>query len=268
MDRLSNPLLALFTSLAPGAEAAETIERPEWQRFFGDRGVAGTFVLFEPQLGRYQVHDARRARRGFLPHATFKIANALIGLEVGSLNDELEIFHWDGKSKPVGLWERDHDLGSGMAYSVVWMFQEIARRTGRERMREWLDRLEYGNRDVAGGIDLFWLQGGLRISAMQQVAFLHRLAEGRLPATQRAQRLVRESLVVEKTSAYTLYAKTGTSSQTIKDAVWWWVGWVEVKGRPRAYFALNFTPHGANRFHERFEIGRGILTEAGAVPPE
>ena len=33
-----------------------------------------------------------------------------------------------------------------------------------------------------------------------------------------------------------------------------------------AYFALNFTPHGTNRFHERFEIGRGILTEAGVLP--
>jgi beta-lactamase class D len=268
MDRLPNPLRALFNSLAAGADGAETIERPEWRGFFDDKGVAGTFVLFEPQHGRYQVHDARRARQGFLPHATFKVANALIGLEVGSLNDELEVFHWDGKPKPVGLWERDHDLGSGMAYSVVWMFQEIARRTGRERMREWLGRLEYGNRDMSGGIDHFWLQGGLRISAMQQVAFLHRLAEGRLAATQRAQRLVRESLVVEKTSGYTLYAKTGTSSQAIKDPVWWWAGWVERKGRPQAYFAMNFTPHGTNRFHERFEIGRGILADAGVLPAD
>jgi beta-lactamase class D len=265
LDRLSNPLVALFNSLA--AEAPVTIEEPGWRRHFEARGVEGTFVLFEPQHGRYRVHDEKRARRGFLPHSTFKIANALVGLEVGSLNDELEVFRWDGRPKPVGLWERDHDLASGMAYSVVWMFQEIARRTGRARMREWLERLEYGNCNVSGGIDLFWLQGALRISAMQQVAFLHRLAEGRLSATQRAQRLVRDALVVEKTAEYTLYAKTGTSSQAITDAVWWWVGWVEVKGRPRAYFALNFTPHGANRFHERFEIGRGILTDAGVLPP-
>ena len=107
--------------------------------------------------------SSRQARApGLRAHATFKVANALIGLEVGSLNDELEVFRWDGKPKPVGLWERDHDLGSGMAYSVVWMFQEIARRTGRERMREWLGRLEYGNRDTSGGIDLFWLRAGAR----------------------------------------------------------------------------------------------------------
>ena len=268
MDRLPNPLAALFATLATGSAAANLVEQPQWQRHFEAKGVQGTFVLFEPLEARYRVLDAKRARKGYLPQSTFKIPNAIVGLEVGALNDELEVFRWDGKPKPVGLWERDHDLASGMAFSVVWMFQEIARRVGRARMREWLDRLEYGNGDIGGGVDLFWLQGALRISAMEQVGFLHRLAEGRLAATQRAQRLVRDALVVEKTSGYTLYAKTGTSSQAIKDPVWWWVGWIERKGRPQAYFALNFTPHGANRFHERFEIGRGILADAGILPAD
>jgi beta-lactamase class D len=80
-------------------------------------------------------------------------------------------------------------------------------------MREWLERLDYGNRDVSGGIDHFWLQGGLRISALEQVRFLHRLAEGRLAATQRAQRLVRAALRIEKIADYTLYAKTGTPAR-------------------------------------------------------
>lgn len=266
MDRLSTSLATLFASLS--ANAAEVSAQPQWEKHFADHRVKGTFVLYEPALDRYRVLDEARAKKGFLPHSTFKIPNALIGLEVGSIHDELEVFKWDGRPKPVTLWERDHDLASGMAFSVVWMFQEVARRTGKQRMKDWLDRLDYGNADISGGIDLFWLQGGLRISAMRQVEFLHRLAEGRLPATQRAQRLVREALVVEKTPAYTLYAKTGSSSQSARDPVWWWVGWIERKGRSQAYFAMNFTPNGANRFHERFEIGRGILQEAGALPPE
>ena len=94
--------------------------------------------------------------------------------------------------------------------------QAIAR-TGKVRLKEWLERLDYGNADISGGVDLFWLQGGLRISAMEQVGFVHRLAEGRLTATQRSQRLVRDALVVERTSAYTLYAKTGSSSLSIRD---------------------------------------------------
>jgi beta-lactamase class D len=266
MDRLATPLLALFASLATASAAAtETRTRDDWRRHFDAKGLRGTFVLFEPALDRYQVHDVARAKQRFLPASTFKIPNALIGLEVGSLTDEKEVFRWDGKPKPIPAWERDQILRTGMGDSVVWMFQEIARRTGKARMREWLDRLDYGNRDLSGGIDLFWLQGGLRVSALEQVRFLHRLAEGRLPMTQRAQRLVRDALVVERTRGYTLYAKTG-SQPSGKDAVMWWVGWIERKCRPQAYFAMNFAPTSKSAFADRFAIGRSILQEAGALP--
>ncbi|HUJ00872.1 MAG TPA: penicillin-binding transpeptidase domain-containing protein [Usitatibacter sp.] len=262
MDRLSTSLLALFTGL--GASAAETVAMPRWQRHFDAQGVKGTFVLFEPLEDRYRVLDAARAERRYLPASTFKIPNALIGLEVGSIADENEVFRWDGKPKPVCAWERDHTLDTGMQANAVWMFQEVARRTGKARMREWLDRLEYGNRDLAGGIELFWLQGGLRVSAMEQVRFLHRLAEGRLPMTQRAQRLVRRALAVDRTRACTLYAKAGTAS-CAKEAVAWWVGWVERKGRPQAFFAMNFTPGPATAPGEQVEVGRGVLREAGVL---
>jgi beta-lactamase class D len=262
MDRLATSLLLLFTGL--GASAADTIAVPQWRRHFDAKAVQGTFVLFEPMESRYRVHDTARAQRRFIPASTFKIANALVGLEVGSISDENEVFHWDGRPKPSPAWERDHTLDSGMRESVVWMFQEIARRTGRVRMREWLERLDYGNHDMSGGIDLFWLQGGLRISAMEQVAFLHRLAEGRLPATQRAQRLVRNALVVEKTRDHTLYAKTGTATGG-REPVMWWVGWVERKGRPQAYFAMNLAPGPRTSPADRLEIGRGVLREAGVL---
>jgi beta-lactamase class D len=175
------------------------------------------------------------------------------------------VFRWDGKPKVRPEWERDQTLATGMRDSVVWMFQEVARRTGRERMQEWIERLEYGNRDIRGGIDLFWLQGALRVSAKEQVDFLRRLAEGSLPMTQRSQRLVRESLVVERTREYTLYAKTGTSGSKRSD-VCWWVGWVERKGRIGAVFAMNFAPSASTKLADRFDIGRAILEEAKALP--
>ena len=210
--------------------------------------------------------DEARSRQRYLPASTFKIVNALIGLEVGSITDENEVFHWDGKPKVRAAWERDHTLASGMRESVVWMFQEVARRTGKSRMREWLERLGYGNGDMRGGIDLFWLQGALRVSAMEQVDFLRRLAEGELPMSQRSQRLVRAALVFEKTRDFTLYAKTGTTG-AMKDPVHWWIGWIERKGRPTAYFAMNFTPAAATRHEDRFAIARDVLREAGYRMP-
>ncbi len=263
MQQYVSPLLALFTS--PGAAAAETVARPEWQRHFEAKGVRGTFVLFEPQKDRYLVFNEARARQRLAPGSTFEIADALIGLEVGSIADKNEVFPWDGKPRLTSAWERDQTLASAMRASTAWMFQEVARRIGKALMKEWLDRLDYGNKDIAGGIDLFWLQGALRISAGDQVDFLRRLAEGELPLSQRAQRLVRNALVFEKGKGYSLYAKSG-SSRPLRDPVSWWVGWVERQGRPVAYFAMNYTPTAATLYQDRFDIARAILVEAGALP--
>jgi beta-lactamase class D len=263
LDRLASPLVLLFASL--GAHSAETLAAPEWRAAFDAKGVHGTFVLLEPANDRYRVLDEPRARTRFIPASTFKVPNALIGLEAGAIADENEVFRWDGTPKPRPEWERDQTLATGMRDSVVWMFQDIARRTGKVRMREGLERLQYGNRDMTGGIDLFWIQGGLRVSALEQVDFLHRLAEGRLPMTQRAQRLVRQAMVVEKTPAYTLYGKTGTIDRG-RNAINWWVGWIERKGRVSAVFAMNLEPNASTVYADRFDIGRAILRASGALP--
>jgi beta-lactamase class D len=39
--------------------------------------------------------------------------------------------------------------------SVYWYFQEMARRVGPTRMQTYLDRFQYGNRNISGGIDKF-----------------------------------------------------------------------------------------------------------------
>src|SRR3954468_14281268 len=102
MDRLATSILLLF---AAGPAAAQAVVEPAWQRHFAAKGVRGTFVLFEPLQSRYTVCDPARAKHRFLPASTFKIANALIGLEVGSVVDDNEVFHWDGKPKLRSQWE-------------------------------------------------------------------------------------------------------------------------------------------------------------------
>jgi len=262
VKRFVPPLFSLFVAAA--AHAAEWVEVPAWKRHFAARRLEGTFVLFEPYENRWRVLDLARAKRGYLPASTFKIANALIGIETGAIAGEDEVFRWDGTAKPVDAWEADHTLASGMRESVVWMFQEVARRIGKARMREWLDRFDYGNRDLAGGIDQFWLRGALRVSAVQQVEFLRKLAEGRLPVGPRARRLVRDALVVERGEGWVLRGKTGTARGDA-DAVAWWVGWVERDGHPTAYFALNHAPGEGGSRQDRLAVARAILREAGVL---
>jgi beta-lactamase class D len=52
-------------------------------------------------------------------------------------------------------WNRDHTLASAIRFSVVWYFQEIARRIGAARMQRYVDAFQYGNRDLSGGVDRF-----------------------------------------------------------------------------------------------------------------
>jgi beta-lactamase class D len=115
------------------------------------------------------------------PASTFKIPHALVALETRVVtSDSLE--KWDGtKFARQPKWMRDHDVISALRPSVLWFFQRIAPRIGASRMAEWLATFEYGNRDVSGPITQYWVNGRLRISPIEQVAFLRRFYRKSLP---------------------------------------------------------------------------------------
>lgn len=58
----------------------------------------------------------------------------------------------------------------------------MARDIGEQQMQEWIDKCSYGNRDISGGIDRFWLSSTLTISPMEQVDF-EKLYKEELPLT-------------------------------------------------------------------------------------
>jgi len=123
-----------------------------------------------------------------LPASTFKIPNSVIALETGVVGDpDKDIFRWDGVVRSIEAWNRDHTLRSAIAASAVPVYQEIARRIGADRMQKFVDLFGYGNRDIGGGIDQFWLTGNLRISPVQQIDFVDRLRRGTLPVSKRSQ---------------------------------------------------------------------------------
>ena len=173
------------------------------------RGVAGTALIFDEASNRYLVFDRKRAETRFSPASTFKIFNAMVALETGAVKDEYEVIRWDGVERQFPDWNRDHSLASGMKFSVVWFYQEMARRAGQQRMQHWIDEAGYGNRDIGGGIDRFWLSGALRISAVEQIGFLRRLAAGTLPFSARSQETVRRITIQESAPDYVLHGKTG-----------------------------------------------------------
>lgn len=208
--------------------------RDDFQTHYQKYGVDGTFALYDAQNDRYLLYNDSLFQHSFTPASTFKICNSLIALETGVATDENFTLKWDGVERNQ-VWDRDFDLKSAYQYSAVWYYQELARRIGEQRMQDWLDRADYGNHDMSGGIDQFWLDGGLRISPAQQINFLQRLRDNKLPFSQRSMDIVKKVMVMTDSSDAVLRGKTGWGGQDGQD-IGWFVGYVE-RGGQVYYFA-------------------------------
>ncbi|CCE07123.1 Beta-lactamase (OXA-5), class D (fragment) [Bradyrhizobium sp. STM 3843] len=208
--------------------------------------------------------DTERSGEGRLPASTFKIANSLIALETGVVEDpDKDVFKWDGVKRWNEAWNKDHTLRSAIAVSAFPVYQEIARRIGLERMQKFVDLLEYGNRDIGGGIDQFWVSGALRIDPVQQVDFVDRLRRGTLPISKRSQDLVRDIMPVIKVGDATMHAKTGLTDRD-HGSLAWLVGWVD-KGDEPTVFALNMDCPEPRHVADRMTLTQGCLSEIGAI---
>ena len=157
-------------------------ESPEIGQIFKSAEVHGTFVLYDVTANAYIGHDKVRAEKRFIPASTFKIPNTLIGLSVGAVQNVDEVLPYKGDPHPfIEAWVKDMGLREAIALSNAAIYQELARRIGLERMRDNVSRLGYGNKEIGAAVDIFWLNGPLKISAVEQTQFLARLAQNALP---------------------------------------------------------------------------------------
>lgn len=239
-------------------------EVPELKKCFNDAGIVGTFVLFDVANDTMLVWDEARAKKRFTPASTFKIANSLIGLDVGAVKDVDQVLPYGGKPQPRKEWERDMGLSEAIKMSNVPVYQELARRIGVDRMREGVRKLGYGNMQIGNVVDRFWLDGPLAISAVEQAEFLHRLVEGSLPIDPKALRAVKEIMLLEKTDTYELHGKTGWFVGPRSPQIGWWVGWIE-REKKACPFALNFDIRVDADADKRIPAGRECLKALGKL---
>lgn len=211
------------------------------------------FILYEIGVGEIGRNPSSTCTARVSPQSTFKIPHALAALDSGVVADVDELVKYDGRPVDQALWRQDHTLATAMHYSVVWYFQEIARRLGPEREREYLTRFDYGNRNASSGLTSFWLGGSLEISPEEQLAFLRKLFDDKLPASATALTQVKAILrqpagsVVNATGVHpfggtwagdvVLSAKTGSGPTSSGGAVRWLVG--HVRRGPRAWIFVS-----------------------------
>jgi beta-lactamase class D len=201
----------------------------------------GTLIVKNLKTDRVYVCNPDRSRQRFTPESSFKVANALIGLEVGAVRDEYDVKRWDGIVRPFEVWNRDHSLASAMRASAIWYYQAMARDIGTERMSNYLERMHYGNRDISGGIDTFWLDSSLKITAEEQVSFIEDLVEETLPFQEQTMKTVKRIMIDNDQDNYTVHGKTGTRLSDM--GLGWYVGYVE-HGKTDWVFATNVDSSG------------------------
>lgn len=175
------------------------------------------------------------------PASTFKIPLAVMGFDAGILTDARSPVlpfregypAWGGEN-----WTRPTDPAQWMQHSVVWYSQQIARDLGVERMAGYASAFGYGNADFAGdpgrnnALERAWIASSLKISPVEQVAFLRNFLDRRLPVRERA--TAETVRIVESTAVdgWTVSGKTGSAYPRQADGSFdrargwgWFVGW-------------------------------------------
>jgi beta-lactamase class D len=199
---------------------------------------SGCFVLLDNKTGEYLKYNEERCAERFLPASTFKIPNALIGLETGGITDENFVIKWDGIERSIKEWNKDQTLATAMQFSVVPYFQELARGVGEDAMKSYLNKFDYGNKTIGENIERFWLDNSLKISADEQIEFLKKFYNYQLPISKRSIDIVKKILSQEKYEKSILKFKTGTGNKQGGTWIGWLVGFVE-KENNVFFFVLN-----------------------------
>jgi beta-lactamase class D len=243
--------------------------KPDFAKHFA--GIDGAFVLYDAKNNKYYRHNEKRCAVPLSPCSTFKIPNSLIALETGVVKDENFVIKWDSVKAPRQdwwnpNWARDNDLRSAMKNSVVWYYQEVARRVGEENYRQYLRKINYGNQDISGGVDKFWLANTLKISANEQIEFLKKFYRDELGFSKRASDIVKSIIVLEQTEQYTLRGKTGAGPRENGKMLGWLVGYVETKDN-LYFYALNFDGDNFQAvLARRMQLAKALLRELKILP--
>jgi beta-lactamase class D len=226
-------------------------DTPYWQKPLAEYagGQSACIAVYSKTDDQYLLHNLPQCQQRLSPCSTFKIPNTLIGLENGVLSGPGEEKKWDGTRHSREALNRDHDLASAIKFSIVWYFQDVALDIGTQQMQASLDAFNYGNRDISGGQDHFWLSSSLRISALEQIDFMTALDDEQLPAgksnQQTVKRLMLQDYRLPEEFSGELYGKTGSCSNH-----GWFTGFLHRDGKEYV-FAINLKGEGVGGWEAR-----------------
>lgn len=174
------------------------------------------------------------------PASSFKIVLSLMGYDAGVLQDEQNPT-WnfqEGYDDFLESWKSPQNPQTWIKSSCIWYSKIIASKLGIETIHHHLSLFEYGNQDLSAGlvppgpINPAWVSSSLKISPKEQVEFVQKMIQGRLPVSSNALQMTRNLLFKEEMpQGWKLFGKTALGSTVDENGkklkVRWFVGWVE-----------------------------------------
>ena len=218
----------------------------------------GSFVLYDNNLDSWKIYNLEEANKRIPPDSTYKIYDALLGLESGIITPEHSSMAWNGEHFSYSAWENDQDLNSAMQNSVNWYFQTMDSQLGLNKIQEFLNEIEYGNQTTSSNLKLYWSDFSLKISPIEQVELLKKFNTNGFHLHSQNVLSVKNAIKIVGTSDGTFYGKTGTGCIDGQDINGWFIGYIETSDNIY-YFATNIQSDSNATGKKALEITSAIL---------
>ncbi|WP_306589713.1 penicillin-binding transpeptidase domain-containing protein [Geothrix sp. 21YS21S-4] len=188
------------------------------------------YVLLVERDGATAVWTHRlTAQDAFLPCSTFKLPHALVALDTGVVVLGKDRRHCEPRECHSAHGEID--LAGAIRESCISYFRQTARAIGPARMAAGLGKLGYPatgtpTTGMLEPLDGFWLTGGMRITAEQQLRWIRRFFTEPLPVKAEHLAAVRAATRRAPAGGCLLEGKTGAA----REGLGWFVGQITREG--------------------------------------
>ena len=238
--------------------SSENISYVDFSSYFGE--YEGSFVLYDLENDSWSIHDMDHATLRVAPDSTYKIYDALFGLEEDVITPEDSLIAWNGESYPFEAWNTDQTLQSAMASSVNWYFQSVDEQLGTADLYDYIKEIGYGNENMSGDFSTYWMESSLEISPVEQVELLTRLQNNSLGFAPENINAVKDAICLSSSDAGTFYGKTGTGRVDGQDVNGWFIGYIETADNTY-FFATNIGADSNATGSNATEITMSILSD-------
>lgn len=239
---------------------SSNIKEEDLHSYFGD--YTGTFVLYDLEEDTYSIYNKSHALKRTSPNSTYKLYSALFALDAETITSEYSKCTWDGTIYPFEAWNQDQTLTSAMHYSVNWYFQDLDATLGTAKLATYLKKLSYGNEDLSGGTNSFWLNSSLKISPLEQVQLLTAFYKQDLDFNPKDIATLKQAIKISESPTYLLSGKTGTGRINNKDISGWFIGYIEKSDKAYIFTSHITSKDDADGSHAA-EIALSILKDKG-----